>query len=118
MRNISDSLHLTQKVINKHTMYTQIKNTRFVRRIAYACMTISVLFLFSFIALPETMPSLSYGTADSYSTPTLSLSTSNVAFTTQPGGFNSGSQTVSVATTNYTGYALSLTTSNTNFIPS
>ena len=87
-----------------------------LRKIAFASLSLSFLLLLSLLVYPHILPNNSHATAGEESTTSLSISPSGTAaLTLTPGVFGSTSeQTVSVSTTNYRGYTLTLTTSGTS----
>lgn len=90
---------------NKTTIQPFIK----LRRVVYSLAALGFVYALSFLIYPTLLPDTTQATAGVDSTPTLEISpTDTVALNVTPGVFNSASQTVSVRTTNYTGYTLSL----------
>ena len=82
---------------------------------AIALSFVSFFYFLSFLILPNLSSEGVKATSGVESVPTLSVSpSSTLAFTVDPGTFNSASETVSVSTGNYTGYTLTLSTSGSS----
>ena len=80
-----------------------------LRRVVYGMIALGCAYLLSFFIYPTLLPESTQATAGVAVEPYLEISPSNsVAFSVNPGTFNSASQTLSVRTTNYTGYKLTL----------
>lgn len=92
-------------------MHTQvITPLKKIRMVVYSTIALGFAYALSFLVYPTLLPSATQATAGVPSTPTLSISpSSTVSFSVTPGTFNHASQTLSVSTTNYTGYKLTLT---------
>ncbi|MBR3319867.1 InlB B-repeat-containing protein [Candidatus Saccharibacteria bacterium] len=74
---------------------------------AYASIASAVLFVLSLVLFPSFVSSRSYADDAPTVTPNLTIGSSgNLAFSVNPGQFNTGSQDITVTTTNYTGYTL------------
>ena len=80
-----------------------------LRRVVYGMIALGCAYLLSFFIYPSLLPESTQATTGVAVEPYLEISPSNsVAFSVNPGTFNSASQTLSVRTTNYTGYKLTL----------
>lgn len=86
-----------------------IKPLANLRKAVYTMVAIGFAYSLSFFIFPTLLPDTTKATTGVPASPTLEISPSNtVSFSINPGTFNAASQTVSVSTTNYTGYTLTL----------
>ena len=91
-------------------MKTQIiKPLANLRKVVYGMIALGFAYSLSYFIYPNLLPESTKATAGVASEPILEISPSNtVSMTVNPGTFYSASQTLSVRTTNYTGYKLTL----------
>ncbi|MBR3320244.1 InlB B-repeat-containing protein, partial [Candidatus Saccharibacteria bacterium] len=86
--------------------------TEYIRRLknpAYSSIALAVFSLLSLFLYPCFLPSRTYADDPLPINPSLTIGSSGtLAFDVTPGQFNSGSQSISVATSNYTGYNLTI----------
>ena len=79
------------------------------RSLSYALIATTTLFLLSFIVTPELLSSSTHAEPGVVPIPTLTIGSSNsIALSVTPGQFTSGSQNITVETTNYTGYTMTI----------
>ena len=95
-------------------MKTQIiKPLANLRKVVYGMTALGFAYSLSYFIYPNLLPESTKATAGVASEPILEISpTNSVSFSVDPGTFNSASQIVSVKTSNYTGYRLSLSAGN------
>ena len=81
-----------------------------LRRLAYGMIALGFAYALSFFIYPTLLPNRTKATSGVISVPTLEISPSSTAsLSVTPGTFSSTTQTLSVKTSNYTGYTLNIT---------
>lgn len=85
------------------------------RKIAYALISSATFAFLTFLLYPCFLPSSSFAEQSPTATPSITISgTGSIIVNSEPGTFASGSQSVSVSTTNYTGYNLTMSPASGN----
>ena len=79
------------------------------RRLAYSIIGFNVLFVLSLFLLPTILPGASFADEPITVNPSITIGNSgSLALSVNPGQFASSSEDITVTTTNYTGYTMTI----------